>query len=372
MVKMKLKAALAVLGTTVPFFVQADMNNTDQTNKPAPVFNQGEPVKENMMQGERDGKNQLPAAYNQAACWSTTDSFDMYISGSFLYWTAVEADMRVATQVNAAGTGYTELFQTGGYKPAFKVGLGFDLRGMDHWNFVSEYTWYNSTNTMSASAGSGFLTPGFGDHFIHGTVPAVEASSVSNKWKLAVNILDAGLQRPFYSGRKLTANFGAGLRALWISQSTSTTFSGTVIDDTLVGTVSIYDQDKMWALGPRVAFDGNWLFGMGFRFTGRFANSLLFASYTTLGGHSNINDAVETHTYNTNGNYNNVRAVTEAGLGLGWETYCCDDSFHFDLFAGYDFNAFWNQNLLNLTTEQDGDPGSLYLHGLTVTARFDF
>lgn len=303
MVKMKLKAALALLGTTVPFLVQADMNNTDQNNQPARMFNQGEPIKENMMQGERNSKNQLPAAYNQAACWSTSDSFDMYLSGSFLYWTAEQDDMRVAVLANGASTSFTDVFQLGGYKPAFKVGLGFDLRGMDHWNFVAEYTWYNSTNTTSVSGGTGYVTPSFGAYFTDGlTVPLVQASSMYNKWKLSVNILDAGLQRPFYSGRKLTANFGAGLRALWLSQSKTTTFYDTFVDAVSAGTVSTYGHDKMWALGPRVEFDANWLFAMGFRFAGRFANSLMFASYTTLGGNSSINETDATYTLNANGN----------------------------------------------------------------------
>ena len=78
--------------------------------------------------------------------------------------------------------------------------------------------------------------------------------------------------------------------------------------------------------------------------------------------------------------YGCLRPTLDMGLGLGWGMYFYDRTYHIDFAAKYDFMLLWDQNVMRklvsqLETNNIGytDPtGDLYLHGLTVKARFDF
>jgi hypothetical protein len=360
MLKKELKAALAVIGTMVPFLAQADQPTNGGQNQPA------------LQQGNIAKQGQLPGAYNQSAACNLAEGWDVFVTGSFIYWNAQQEDMDVGIRTNAGFTDATQLFAKTAYKPGFKVGLGFDMPGMDYWDLYAEYTWFRSTNSVTHSAGSGFIIPVIGRHFHGDGDPAETASSVYSKWKLDLNVLDVALQRPFYWGRKLTANIGYGLRAVWLTQKADLSYSDYTNNDVLLGTGTAHGHDKSWALGPRVSLDTNWLLGAGFRIMGKAAASVLYTRYTTLDGSSNMNPDLVTRSISTDGDYNTLRAITETSLGLGWGSYFWDDQFHFDLSASYDFNIWWNQNMVSLIHDVDGAPGSLYIQGLNITARFDF
>jgi hypothetical protein len=66
----------------------------------------------------------------------------------------------------------------------------------------------------------------------------------------------------------------------------------------------------------------------------------------------------------------------ELGLGLGWGSYFAHNTWHFDLAATYDFHVFWGENVMrafrDLVSNVEGTPGNLFMHGLTLTTRFDF
>jgi hypothetical protein len=194
--------------------------------------------------------------------------------------------------------------------------------------------------------------------------------------------VDLVLQRPFYFGRKLTANFMAGLQALWISEEftsngknlrfvsqNSTSFNP------VAGSFSSASSQKSWALGPVFGFDSNWLLGGGLKIFGHASLSALYTSYITLissvtGAISDIN--IANFTLSQENNYNTVNPVASCALGLGWGSYFYRNTFHFDLNLSYDFQVFWNQNVMGVLLESNGSPGNMSLRGLNVQARFDF
>ena len=117
---------------------------------------------------------------------------------------------------------------------------------------------------------------------------------------------------------------------------------------------------------------------MGFRLEGSFAGSILFTQYT----HVNHTEKVASFgsTPSTLGtslsDYNCLRPVAELGAGLGWGMYLCKQMYHIDFAASYDFMYFWSQNMMKKIMDQTlsgaSSNGDLELHGLTITARFDF
>lgn len=333
------------------------------------------------LSGEKIPKGSLPGAYNQSANYVLADSSDVYFTTDFIYWCLDLENVRVGKEITPASSGALGLFtgesQTvylgSSYKPGFQVGMGFDMAGMDHWNMYSEYTWYQNKHTTSSS---GEISLGvFGADVI-----VAEKASLTADYRY--NNLNISLQRPFYLGRKLTMNFGWGLRALWIWQKLS--FNASDLDALPVGSFSelsmngplqIASTQKSWALGPRFGLQTNWLFGAGFRAIADAAVSILYTRYTQLDG-----EVEGAATYgiiadlrsNTKGNIGALRAVNETLLGLGWESYLGSSrGYHLDVLLGYEFNIYWNQNMSEVISH-DGSAENVYLHGLNVAIRFDF
>jgi hypothetical protein len=79
-----------------------------------------------------------------------------------------------------------------------------------------------------------------------------------------------------------------------------------------------------------------------------------------------------------------LRDVEEFMLGLGWGSYFTNATWHFDLLIAYEAQRYSNTNYMSktaqmLNVDSNGDissnlvePGSTFLHGLSVTAGFDF
>jgi hypothetical protein len=294
MLKKELKVALALMGTIVPFAAQADQPMAASPSpKAQPSYAAGEAMEGDAVHG----------AYNQSASYVIADGWDAYLTADYIYWHLVREGDGVELESS--------------YKSGFQVGLGLAMKGMDDWNMYGEYTWYQN------NAGD-------------------DSSSENDRNKFHYNDAFLELQRPFYFGKALTANFGMGLRGLWIS------------DD--VDAYGVHSEQKSWAVGPRFEFASSWLLGCGFKIMGDLAQSVLYTKYSQLSG----------LVYNCG--FSTLRPVTEASLGLGWGSYFGDnDDFHFDLTVGYDFNVYWDQHLGSFDSS-----GNSYLHGLNVGLRLDF
>lgn len=64
-------------------------------------------------------------------------------------------------------------------------------------------------------------------------------------------------------------------------------------------------------------------------------------------------------------------------LGIGWGSYLGCQDYHLDILATYDFQVFWNQNMMvqladDVFIRTGHAAANLYLQGLTVRTQFDF
>lgn len=370
MLKNELKAALAIMGTVfVPLFAQADQPmSTSQGQQQQPGY----------VSGEKIQAGQLPGGYNQSADYMCDNGWDVYLTGDYIWWDWVQ-DNAMSVGFNGL-TGGSLSFDatpaniTPGYASGFQVGMGFNMHGMDDWNFYGEYTWYKNSgsrsNVVDFTSAAGLSS-----------VDMTASADIHIKYSNA----DFLLQRPFYFGKKLTANFYTGLRALWITRNGSASAAGTfdILDGAIasVGAVSFNATNKVssWALGPKFGFDANWLLGYGFKFLSNISTSVLYTRYTENSTVSSVGDitafaATPSITSSSTlgiSNYGTLRPTLEAYLGLGWGSFFCDDSFHFDLSIGYDFNVFFNY-VTTASAAGATTPANMYLHGLNVQLRFDF
>ncbi len=392
MLKKDLKTAIAMLGlVALPLFAQASsvedsvhalLADSDSMTSGSDMMSQ-QPMeaksssKQSYMSGEKVKEGQLPGAYSQNAGYFCDDGWDVYVTGDYIYWDWVQDEgMSVGFNGLSVFSGFdfnlTPTTITPGYASGFQVGLGFNMKGMDDWNFYGEYTWYKNQASESFDAVK--------------TSPAITTDFAgSADISFAYNNADFSLQRHFYFGKKLTGNFSTGLRALWINSDADAMISGS---GSIVGSRSIaidsilkstHNDVSSWALGPKFGFDSNWLLGYGFKILGNMSASVLYTRYTgssetlTIGSGTFVGSSfsLNSETNIDTPNYGTIRPVLDTFLGLGWGSYFYDEAFHFDLSAGYDFNVHWNYvTAVELAGYKNSS--NLYLHGVNVQARFDF
>ena len=121
-----------------------------------------------------------------------------------------------------------------------------------------------------------------------------------------------------------------------------------------------------------------WLLGAGVRLDAKASGSLLFTRYSSLTESATGDTLISTSSLKYSKHYDVMRPNAEIGLGLGWGCYLgSDDGFHIDLVATYDFNIWWNQNMLRglsdtVNWQTGNNPTDLMYHGPTLTLRLDF
>ncbi|MBX7066341.1 MAG: hypothetical protein K1X28_03840 [Parachlamydiales bacterium] len=334
----------------------------------------------------------IPSAYNQPADYELSPCpWNFWVDASFTYWLAYEEGLDIAQSVavfpgpQEVFNNSTFLFQETEWKPGFKVGLGLDL-DHDHWSGLVEYTWFRSRTTTTAGVPA--IPAGATDAawYFNGwdldqgsSTFDPEASHISSVWRLRMDLLDAALTRPYYQGTHLiVAPFG-GLRAAWIRQNLrieSTPFSST--QGAATAHAVFHNRSYSWAVGPRGGFQGEWHLGWGFRVEGDVAGSIAFTRYTTVAARADsLEVAVDHEASSRYTDYNTLRFNNDMSIGLGWGDYFDCRNYHFDLLLTYDFQIFWNHNMMRQhaddTTSGVGAAASnLYLQGLTARAQFDF
>ncbi len=368
------------LTASVAGFADDNMSSMSNNNKNMPVFEEGGPIKE----------GQFPAGYNHAARINPQGGNDFFVTGSFIYWEACSDDFDFGRYTNTTPTlvGYPtfgghQVFLEPEYHPGFKVALGYNS-SFDDWGMLLEYTWLNFSTKSSFSAPTGDLfVLNYSNSSKAGLFTftgATTANNLSLGWRQDMSLLDFNLCRGYYQGTRVTVEPFVGLRAAWFEghESISATGGQTVLASSLGSAANIksVSHSESWGLGPRFGVKSQWLLGSGFRVDGKASFSTLFTSYSELHTRTTTGTTVTAHD-NWGDDYNNVRPAAELGLGFAWGSYFGDMGYHFDLAATYDFNIFWNQNMMRSIYDSANygsktNPSDLVYHGPTVTVRFDF
>jgi hypothetical protein len=167
-----------------------------------------------------------------------------------------------------------------------------------------------------------------------------------------------------------------GLRGITLDQNTR--YKSTSTNWITPATLDVDYISHLWGIGPRLGADLAWLLYKEFRIIGSGTGSLLYTRYTsnkTVPHQSPSTPDVKVTAFApfesvANPEFSALRANLELDLGLGWGTYFSDQKYHIDFRATYDFQAFFKMNVMSaLVNSWIGD---IYMHGLTVSGRFDF
>jgi hypothetical protein len=324
----------------------------------------------------------MSAGYNSPARLDVKGAWDFYLTASFIYWIAGASDYFVCEHRQFLPYGSTQhndnfveemMDSHFGYHPGFKVGLGMNS-DRDDWSLYAEYTWLRNSDTHTWTVN--YVDPAeIEDNYLYiplpeNTVSGYDLDLVKNNRKYHYNMLDVELSRPYYVGTKLIFQPFVGVEGGWIKEKNHRKQRGGKSNRN--GITYMNSETKSWLVGPRVGIDTSWLLGEGVRFFVNTALSVFYQDFDTDLKFFPVNvenEDIWTKKYEERA----INAHIETALGFGWGTYFSNDEWHFDLSAGYEFHLLTDQYFLH-----DNGAGQYltakdhYLHGLTVTARFDF
>ncbi len=327
--------------------------------------------------------------YNCPADLDIKCGWNFYISGSFLYWQAREhgideGKLNVITHGTSMPFVKSPDFE---YHPAFKVAIG-GTSDHDRWNFRGQYTRFSAKNHGSFTGNTARLTSPDAnnmdtiDQYFFTIYPSnvIFADSVVNQvkltWKLDLNIADVDMGRTYFVGQKLVFNPFIGIKGGKLDQKCF--FTTNYLNSADI-TQSAYDtleaKIKTWLIGPRVGIDTMWKIGCGFRIFGNAAAALVYQDMKVDVDYAQPVQAFNATLFTTSSNNKTAHVVPvfECVLGLGWGSYFNDNSWHFDLTAGYELQSYLNQNGLIIPLTAISTPNAdLSLHGLTLSAKIDF
>jgi len=345
------------------------------------------PAQKTFSQGEELLPNQYMAAYNAPARIDVRGAWDFYANGTFTYWQAIQENMEPGLVNNSTVT--TDAVNGDivnccfKYKPGFKVGVGMNF-DHDNWDGYAQYTWFRGVDTTSTTLDTNnaniTIMPMWGHP---STIQADTFFTQSQRWRLHMDLLDLELARSYYVGTCLTFRPFFGARGAWIRQNNNVTYTNTVATST-ANTTTISQKSHSWGVGPRAGININWLVGQGFRFYTVGDADILYTRYTKLRSHGStsidnvLTTSAQTHVRQNNLSY--LRTHLDMELGLGWGTYFDNNNWHVDLFAGYDFQVFFDQNMFRhfngtnaaMAANSISPNGNLYVQGLNTGVRFDF
>ncbi len=311
-----------------------------------------------------------------------TNGADVFITADFLYWTARQDGMVYAitgrnTFANIDATSGSAQDLDWKAQPGFKVGLGLNL-GHDGWDVYAQYTWLHTNVNNSTSVA--FDTP-VQQRFV-GTYFSDRDGSITNnytkaraKWDHHFNVIDLELGRNYFISQFLTLRPHVGLKGTWQDQDFKIRYTQqNIADPTSIDLLEKikFNQD-MWGLGIRMGLNTGWHFIENFGLFGNLALTALWSDYSTT-----RKDRVATSNSTNNSLFYNfkfdqypINAILELALGLRYDVWFSDDDYHFGLSAAWEEQVWINHSrfVRFYSSEVQGD---LYLHGLTIKARFDF
>lgn len=331
-----------------------------------------------------------PAAGPRVCC-----GCDVFVTADFIYWTSRMDGLGYAvnnwrsanltdTQNPSKGSVYHPDFSG---DPGFKVGLGLGLCH-DGWDIFAQYTWlYTDTKTDSVrqnidDINDSTLGPMWFDDASNipaGNAPSspfVSIINASSSWKLHFNVIDLELGRNMFVSRYLKIRPHFGLKGAWYDADYSVRYLNTLTPPTSAADSMYMSQDQdYWGVGIRTGFNTAWHFSRCFSIVGNVALSALWSQFETTRKdqfYSSVDTTVPSLiSFWTENSFHTVKPVLELFLGLRWDTWFCDEDFHFSADIGWEEQMWWNQNQFYRVYEE-GAHGDLGFQGLTIHFRFDF
>lgn len=305
-------------------------------------------------------------------------SKQFYVTGSLLYWQALEQTMDYAF-ISQPGSSLandgTFRYLTDNWNAGFKVGGGCRIPSSDY-EVALNYLHYNTRAKDSVSVGSGAnIYSGWTAPFANLT----GAQFAKGDWKIDLNMAALEMAARFNPVADLGLRPHAGLIFASLNQHLHIALSGgvtrgmprTVLDN------SNYLTNDFWGIGVRTGCDGVWRLGQGFSIYGDAAVSVLYGEFNIKQDEIVLLEGLMPRSvYDFQTRFPLPRTIAEVGAGVQWVQDF--DQTRIQVKLGWENMVFFGQNQLKRFTNSI-DPastvtthGDLMTQGLTFSALFGF
>lgn len=309
-------------------------------------------------------------------CWEHlfVERSQLFIDAEFLYWTLAEGVLDYAIKQDKSTTA-SETFGIGKYqtvnyewRPGFRVALAW-YRCPRYWELTGEYTWlYNrgsdSTNNNDRAA----------DRNVQPTTETVALDpyrSASAEIETHYNVADLYVARVFDPNPHLRMRLLGGLTLADIDQKMESLFTNFIGEAD-----AVEDKWRYFGGGIRLGLRVDWFWGCEFYFTGKTTLASMIGTYKNEAIQKTQADVLVRDTV-----YDDHRFAfhNQFMLGPSWQRPC--DCWSIEIFAGYEFNQWFNLQERYRTgiladpeeaRETSLSRGIYGLHGLTLRATVGF
>lgn len=296
-----------------------------------------------------------------------------FLNAEFLYWNVVEGSVDYAVKMNSIPEA-SPTFAIGDYKSAtFDWRPGFRLAAYwynrpHYWEIKGEYTWFScagSNQVHSPSNPAEFLNPTW-DTGRKG--PYSEAESHIH---LNYQLGNFEVARVFDPNPHLRMRLLGGLTTGFLEQTWHLEYTNFIPEVS-----KIENKWRYWGGGIRLGVTADWFWGNQIYLTGKTTLAPLLGRY-------------KNHVHNTaeasgivlqDSTFEDTRFAFHSQFLLGPSWQVPSDCWSFELFAGYEFNIWFNLHE-TIRTSRGPDsspivslisPALLGFHGLTLRLTFGF
>ena len=301
------------------------------------------------------------------------------LTAEFLYWKVREDGLEYAVKglgdtsspVTNKGRLYEPDFKG---EPGFRVGLGLNMVH-DGWDLLLQYTWMQThvKDHVSGDPSNDIIQPVWvhaPNSFLNGGL-----TRASSNWDLRMNVLDLEWGRNFYISRFLTLRPFFGFKAFWSKQDDHIRYDGFVDQgQTQVGANRIFLKQDAWGFGARMGLDTAWYFVRNWSAYADMALTAAWAKYDVDRRDRGIDTTSGAETVLVNVQYDRytMTPIMELGVGLRWEMWFNQDSYHALIQAGWEEQIWWDFTRLYHIFSPNAVLGNLQFQGLSLKFQFDF
>ena len=319
------------------------------------------------------------SAYNSSSRIDVKGAWDVYLAGSYILWQIKQQGMEYAISypANVNTDEVYPIYSDFDFQSGFKV-IACTKFDHDGWMLVVNYTrLYMGNSKESLARDGGYLIP-TKIYYNNRNEISQNCSYCRDAWHFDYDMVLLELKRPMYTGSHLTLTPHIGMKGGWMDQEEKETAIFTNLvrnrDEDIEGRSK--SKAYSWFLGVRTGLDTNWLLGYGFKIVANAAASLGYQDFKTSFKQNDYDRDDYLYT-NAKEKIGYITPNADLYLALGYGIYFDENKWYVDLQIGYEINYYFAQNTMRELSDKilrqvDTNPGDLMLHGLTVTARFDF
>ncbi len=309
-------------------------------------------------------------------------AYNLFADASFIYWQHSQATgMYLGSTRNVENNDVSwlqryEFFNkefAPKFEPGFKIGIGGVFEA-DKWDVFGEYTFYRAEEKLRyTNSTQNFSILLFVIDWQSGI------NDIQAKHKLSLDKVTFELGRSAWYGKRLSLRPFIGSNLFFTSQKYIYAYF-TADENRNIIIANCIMKSNTWALGARGGLSSTFVLGRGFDFGGKFAFSLLFErNRYKLNAMRDLNTTlqrvIEGYVHYT------VPLAVEADLGFSWNKYFYNNRVHYSVALKYEFQRYEDFDYLSTIGSGTADSGSgaymtnpdtLYLHGPTLSMKFDF